>query len=61
MADSAPVDCRKASQLLSAASERELTPEERQALGVHLERCLKCRNFESQLAFLREASRRFGK
>ncbi len=61
MADSDKVDCRKASWLLSVASERELTAQERQALREHLDRCLKCRNYEGQLKFLREASRRFGK
>jgi len=46
---------------MSIASERELTPEERLALREHLDRCLKCRHFEGQLKFLREASRRYGK
>ncbi|HQZ45352.1 MAG TPA: zf-HC2 domain-containing protein [Usitatibacteraceae bacterium] len=61
MAASAPLDCRRASRLMSIASERELTPEERLALREHLDRCLKCRHFEGQLKFLREASRRYGK
>jgi len=61
MADSAALDCRRASRLLSIACERDLTPEEEQALRVHLEACRGCREFEGQLRFLREASRRFGK
>lgn len=61
MADSPAVDCRNASRLLSLACERELSIEEREALRAHLDRCLKCRNYEGQLNFLREAARRFAK
>ena len=53
------VDCRAASRLLSAAYERKLTPAESQALTFHLDRCLMCRNFDSQLKFLHVASQRF--
>jgi predicted anti-sigma-YlaC factor YlaD len=53
------VDCRAASRLLSAAFERVLSAEELQALQVHLDRCLMCRNFESQLKFLHRAAERF--
>lgn len=53
------VDCRAASRLLSAAYERRLTPEESKALTFHLDRCLMCRNFDSQLKFLHAASERF--
>lgn len=52
------VDCRKASQLLSLACERPLEAAELAALRRHLHECLMCRNFESQLQFLRTASRR---
>jgi hypothetical protein len=61
MAAEAPLDCRRASQLLSASYERDLTPAEAEALRHHLSECLRCRRFEGQLRFLREASRRFGK
>jgi len=53
------VDCRKASRLLSAAYDRELDADEAEALQYHLGRCLMCRNFESQLRFLRKAAGRF--
>jgi hypothetical protein len=53
------VDCRAASQLLSVAYERKLLPEESQALTYHLDRCLMCRNFDSQLRFLHAAGERF--
>jgi hypothetical protein len=55
----ARVDCRAASRLLSAACERPLSAEEQAALQLHLDRCLMCRNFESQLKFLHRAAERF--
>ena len=58
MADE-PLNCRKAARLLSQAQERPLRDEEQKALQHHLVLCLRCRNFESQLAFLRKASRLF--
>ena len=54
------VNCREASRLLSVAGERELDAGESEALQYHLGRCLMCRNFESQLRFLRTAGRKFG-
>ena len=56
----AKVNCREASRLLSIACERELDAGETEALQVHLGRCLMCRNFESQLKFVRKAAKRFG-
>jgi len=53
------VNCREASRLLSAACERNLVAGEEEALRHHLERCLMCRNFESQLQFLHRAAERF--
>ncbi len=52
-------DCREASRLLSAAYERKLDTTESQALTYHLDRCLMCRNFDSQLRFLHSAAQRF--
>jgi len=49
--------CREASRLLSLAYERPLGPEELEALQRHLDRCLMCRNFDSQLRFLHQASK----
>jgi hypothetical protein len=59
MKGGAGLDCRKASKLLSAASERSLTPMELKALQHHLGLCLHCRNFDSQLKFLHEALKRY--
>ena len=53
------VDCRKASKLLSVAYERKLSPSESEALTYHLDRCLMCRNFDSQLRFLHRAAERY--
>ena len=53
------VDCRAASRLLSLAYERHLTPEELARLQAHLDRCFMCRNFDSQLKFLHQASEKY--
>ena len=53
------VNCRQASRLLSVAYDRDLNATESGALQYHLGRCLMCRNFDSQLKFLRKASERF--
>ena len=58
-AASETVDCRKASKLLSVAYERKLSPSESEALTYHLDRCLMCRNFDSQLRFLHRAADRY--
>ena len=57
MADS--VNCREASRLLSVAYERKLSPEELVSLQAHLDKCFMCRNFDSQLRFLHQASQRY--
>ena len=51
--------CREASKLLSAAYERRLAPAELDALQRHLDDCFMCRNFDSQLRFLHDASQRY--
>ena len=53
------VNCREASRLLSLAYERRLTADELTALQSHLDRCFMCRNFDSQLKFLHQASQRY--
>ena len=53
------LDCRNASRVLSLSYERPLSADELRALKRHLDRCLMCANFETQLKFLHEASRRF--
>ena len=55
----ADLDCREASRLLSLAFERALSEDERIALARHLDECLMCTNFETQLRFLGEAARRY--
>ena len=55
----ADLDCRHAAQLLSIAQDRALSADESQALERHLGRCLMCRNYRSQLDFLRAALERF--
>jgi hypothetical protein len=52
-------NCRAASRLLSIAYERRLSAEELQALQRHLDECFMCRNFDSQLKFLHNASQRY--
>ena len=51
------VNCREASKLLSVAYERRLTAGELEALQRHLDICFMCRNFDSQLRFLHDASK----
>lgn len=53
------VDCRAASRLLSVAYERRLTAAELEALQGHLDKCFMCRNFDSQLKFLHQASEKY--
>ncbi len=55
----ASVDCREAARLLSLALDRALSGQESAALDLHLSRCLACRNFGEQLAFLRKVAGRF--
>lgn len=57
----AGLSCRQASRLLSLACERALDEGELEALKRHLDECLMCRNFASQLDFLRKASRVFSR
>lgn len=55
------LDCRRASRLLSLACERELDTVEVQALKRHLDLCLMCRNFSTQLDFMRKAAKRYSR
>ena len=52
------LDCRRAARLLSIAQDRALSREEIEALRHHLGLCFMCRNYESQLKFLRAAMQR---
>ena len=53
------LNCRKASRLLCLACERPLDAQELRALKMHLDECLMCTNFESQLEFLHKAAGAF--
>jgi hypothetical protein len=59
MADDDDLNCRQASWLLSVARERPLSGVEAEALRQHLRECLACTQFEKQLKFLGEASKKF--
>jgi len=48
-----------ASRLLSIAYDRKLSATESESLTYHLDRCLMCRSFDSQLKFLHRASEKF--
>lgn len=59
MADDGGFNCREASRLLSIVYERKLSAEGLGELRAHLDACLMCRSFDSQLKFLHLASQRF--
>jgi hypothetical protein len=61
MAADDDLNCRKASRLLSRACERPLNATELRALKRHLDACLMCRNFSTQLDFMRKAARRYSR
>jgi len=54
------LSCKEASRLLSQGEERRLTLSERVKLWLHLRVCRACTRFARQLAFLRQAMRRYG-
>jgi predicted anti-sigma-YlaC factor YlaD len=51
------LSCNEATQAMSAAQERKLALGERVSLQLHLALCPHCRNFDDQVAFLRETMR----
>ena len=51
--------CRATSELLSQAQERPLTLRESLLVRIHLPLCNGCRNFRTQLAFMRRAAQRY--
>ena len=53
------IDCRQASRLISQTQDRPATAWEAVRLRWHLAVCVACSRFERQVAFLREAMRRF--
>lgn len=53
------LNCKEITHLLSEAQDRKLAVSERLKLEMHLAMCKGCKNFKSQMAFLREACRRY--
>ena len=55
------MSCKEATKLMSQTQDRELSLSERAALKVHLALCGGCRNFHSQMDFIRRAFQRFAR
>lgn len=53
------LSCKDITHLLSESQDRKLAVSERLQLEMHLAMCRGCKNFKSQMAFLREACRRY--
>ena len=53
------LSCKDVSRLLSQAEERPMTGWQRVRVQWHLAVCRMCRAFDQQLAFMREAMRRY--
>jgi len=55
------MNCREATQLMSASQERELSLAERMSLGVHTMMCKGCHNYKQQMGTLRTITRAYAK
>jgi hypothetical protein len=55
------INCRQAARMMSDAQERRLSLRDRIKLRLHLRRCLACARYEHQVAFMRNALRRYGR
>lgn len=53
------LNCKEVTRLLSESQDRKLAVTEKMQLEMHLAICKGCRNFKSQMAFLREACQRY--
>lgn len=53
------LSCKESTRLLSEAQDRKLSLAEKVQLELHLSMCNGCKNFKSQMRFLREACRRY--
>lgn len=53
------LSCKEATRLMSAGQDRKLGAAEKLQLRLHLAVCSGCRNFRSQMDFLRAACRGF--
>ena len=55
------LSCKEITHLLSESQDRKITVAERVHLEMHLAMCKGCKNFKSQMSFLREACKRYVK
>jgi hypothetical protein len=55
------INCRQAARMMSDAQERPLSLRDRIKLRLHLHWCLACSRYEHQVAFIRNALRRYGR
>ncbi len=53
------LSCKEVTHLLSEAQDRKLSMSEKVNLEMHLAMCKGCKNFKSQMSFLREACKRY--
>ena len=60
IAENVQLSCKEAARLMSHRQDRVLSDVEAEELKSHLFVCLSCRNFDSQLSFLRKLARRYG-
>lgn len=51
--------CRDITVMISKGLDKELGFTERFAIGVHLVMCSRCRNFQNQTRFIRQAAHRY--
>lgn len=54
------LSCKQATELMSQEQDRHLALAERVGLRLHVLICSACSNYRRQMAFLRQACRRFG-
>jgi hypothetical protein len=54
------LSCKQATELMSQEQDRRLALAERIGLRLHVLICSACSNYRRQMAFLRQACRRFG-
>ncbi|PKO90752.1 MAG: hypothetical protein CVU16_09445 [Betaproteobacteria bacterium HGW-Betaproteobacteria-10] len=55
------LSCKEITHLLSESQDRKLTLSEKMHLEMHLTMCKGCKNFKSQMSFLREACKQYVK
>lgn len=53
------LSCKEVTHLLSESQDRPLGMSEKMQLEMHLAICKGCKNFKSQMSFLREACKRY--